>query len=245
MGTRGQALTWRLPACGMACVIALAAAVADRAAAQSENLFGGPSPWQAAPRPEPQPIRTHSYAPAAHDPSDPMAFFNSQPKAAAPDRPVTPLVAHVGGGGGGAYCVRLCDGRYFPLQRHGDSTPAELCNAFCPASKTKVFFGGAEIDGARASDGTRYTSLPHAFLYRERLVSDCTCNGKTPYGLATLDVKTDGTLRAGDIVATKEGLKAFAGTHWRRGAQTANFTPINKARLARERLGRVAVTSSE
>src|SRR5262245_48314833 len=226
----------------MACAIALAAAVAG-AAAQSENLFGTPLPWQVQ-RAEPQPVRTHSYAPAAHDPSDPMAFFNSQPKAAGPDRPAPPPIANAGGGGG-AYCVRLCDGRYFPLQRHGDSSAAELCHAFCPASKTKVFFGGAEIDGARAADGTRYASLPHAFLYRERLVSDCTCNGKTPYGLATLDVKTDSTLRAGDIVATKEGLKAFAGTLRRRGVQTANFTPIDKARLARERLGRVAVTSSD
>jgi Protein of unknown function (DUF2865) len=239
VGTRGQALTWRLPACA----IALAAAIAGRAAAQSENLFGTPPPWQAQ-RTEPQPVRTHSYSPAAHDPRDPMAFFNSQPKAAGPDRPASPPVAHAGGGGG-AYCVRLCDGRYFPLQRHGDSSPAELCHAFCPASKTKVFFGGAEIDGARAADGARYTSLPNAFLYRERLISDCTCNGKTPYGLATLDVKTDNTLRPGDIVATREGLKAFAGSRWRRGVQTADFTPLNKAQLARERLGRVAVTSSE
>ena len=49
-----------------------------------------------------------------------------------------------GSGGGGArvaYCVRLCDGRYFPIQRHANATPVQLCSALCPASQTKVFDG--------------------------------------------------------------------------------------------------------
>ena len=139
-------------------------------------------------------------------------------------------------GGALAYCVRLCDGRYFPLQRHGDVTPAEQCSAFCPASRTKVFFG-ADIEGARAADGTRYVSLDKAFLYRDRLVPDCTCNGKTSFGLAPLDPATDPTLRPGDMVATKDGLMSFQGAH-RHGAM---FTPVDRSRLARERLGGIAV----
>src|SRR5215475_5315001 len=41
---------------------------------------------------------------------------------------------------GAAFCVRSCDGKYFPLMRGGTS-PAQMCQAFCPASPTRVFFG--------------------------------------------------------------------------------------------------------
>src|SRR5262245_20404601 len=136
-----------------------------------------------------------------------------------------------------AYCVRLCDGRYFPLQRHGETSPADLCSAVCPASRTKVFMG-SEIDSARAPDGTRYASLTTAFVYRARLVPDCTCNGQTSFGLAALDPATDPTLRPGDLVATKDGLMAFRGAR-RHGV--AAFTPVDRSRLAREQLGAVTV----
>src|SRR4029078_1296065 len=38
---------------------------------------------------------------------------------------------------GPAFCVRSCDGKYFPLMR-GAASPAQMCQAFCPASPTKV-----------------------------------------------------------------------------------------------------------
>jgi Protein of unknown function (DUF2865) len=119
------------------------------------------------------------------------------------------------------YCVRLCDGRYFPLQRNGGSNAAQLCNSFCPASQTRVFSGGG-IDHATATDGTRYASLRNAFAYRERVVDNCTCNGRDPYGLVTLNLTDDSTLRPGDIVATNEGFVAFNGS----GRRQAEFTPI-------------------
>src|SRR5262249_16106480 len=31
--------------------------------------------------------------------------------------------------GGLAYCVRLCDGRYFPIQRHSGATSAQTCSS--------------------------------------------------------------------------------------------------------------------
>src|SRR4051812_43539886 len=34
-----------------------------------------------------------------------------------------------------AYCVRLCDGGYFPMQRHTNATSIQLFSAFCPATK--------------------------------------------------------------------------------------------------------------
>src|SRR5262249_9186930 len=115
----------------------------------------------------------------------------------------------------------------FPIQRHGAATPVQLCNALCPASKTKVFSGG-EITGAVASDGARYADLEHAFLFRQRLIANCTCNGKDAFGLAPIDVAADPTLRPGDMVATDKGVKTYTGAKTKHGGQTAEFTPVEK-----------------
>lgn len=106
-----------------------------------------------------------------------------------------------------AYCVRLCDGRYFPMQRHSNATSIQLCNAFCPAAKTQVF-NGSQIDHAVASNGGHYASLQNAFVYREKIVPGCTCNGKNEFGLAKIDVESDPTLKPGDIVSTGDNQKA-------------------------------------
>jgi hypothetical protein len=125
-------------------------------------------------------------------------------------------------GSGVAYCVRLCDGHFFPIQR-GNASPAETCNSFCPASKTKIFSGGS-IDHSVARDGTRYADLAGAFLFRTKIVPGCTCNGRDAFGLATVKPSEDPTLRAGDVVATESGFMAYRG-----GGKHANFTPIEQA----------------
>jgi hypothetical protein len=115
------------------------------------------------------------------------------------------------GRGGNAHCVRLCDGRHFPVARSANVAPGALCSALCPASKTKVFYGSA-IDTASAEDGGRYSDLPTAFAYRQRVSSDCTCNGRDILGLARMDVASDPTLRAGDMIATAQGVQVFTGS---------------------------------
>jgi hypothetical protein len=115
-------------------------------------------------------------------------------------------------GGGKAFCVRLCDGRYYPItSASANSTPVQMCSAMCPAAKTKVFHGG-EINSAADSSGTRYSKLDQAFAYRKSVVPGCSCNGKDAFGLVQVDAKSDPTLRAGDIVATEDGLKPFQGS---------------------------------
>jgi hypothetical protein len=120
--------------------------------------------------------------------------------------PNTPSISG-GTGRSVAYCVRLCDGRYFPMQRSGNATSIQLCNAFCPAAKTQVFTG-SQIDHAVASSGARYANLDNAFVYRQKIVPGCTCNGKDTFGLAKIDVASDPTLKPGDIVATGDNQKA-------------------------------------
>jgi hypothetical protein len=48
---------------------------------------------------------------------------------------------------GKTYCVRLCDGSYYPVASAGNATPVQMCSAMCPAAKTGIFRGG-EIDTA-------------------------------------------------------------------------------------------------
>jgi hypothetical protein len=126
-------------------------------------------------------------------------------------------------GSGPAFCVRSCDGRYFPLAR-GNATPVQICQAFCPASPTKVFFGSS-IDSAASSSGERYADSENAYNYRKAMRADCTCNGRDPAGLAPVDLTLDTSLRAGDVIATTSGLVAYSGV--KVGVnQTAEFTPV-------------------
>jgi len=116
-----------------------------------------------------------------------------------------------------SYCVRLCDGRYFPMQRYNNATPAQICSSLCPASKTQVFNGGA-IDYAVAPNGARYADLDNAFVYRKQIVAGCTCNGRDTFGLAPMETAADPTLRPGDVVVTAEGPMSFKGGRWTRAA---------------------------
>lgn len=201
-------LKW--PSAGLLCAFSVAFLVAAPGAASAgffDFLFGG---QQSAPSPG-----VSAYA--------------------EPTAPSTRLPADLGAvqpassGRAVAFCVRLCDGRHFPLEHAANATPVETCRSLCPAAKTQVFFGSA-IDGAVAHDGARYADLDNAFVYRQRLVPNCTCNGKDAVGLATPDAATDPTLRPGDIVATATGLMAYAG---KRG-QTAAFTPVDRATVNAE-----------
>jgi Protein of unknown function (DUF2865) len=124
--------------------------------------------------------------------------------------------------GGPAFCVRSCDGKYFPLMRSAAS-PAKICEAFCPASPTKVFFGSS-IDDAYAASGERYADSENAFSYRKSLRADCTCNGHNPAGLAPVDLMLDDSLRPGDTLATTEGLVAYSGARLGNG-QAPDFRP--------------------
>ena len=138
------------------------------------------------------------------------------------------------------YCVRTSDGFYFPVQAHAGVSAADACRTFCPASQTRLYSGGS-IDHAVASNGSRYTDLDTAFLYRKQLVAGSTCNGRDAFGLARVDVNSDPTLRPGDVVATKSGLVAFTGMK----NKVADFTPLdsyrNLSKGARDKLSEMKI----
>jgi hypothetical protein len=183
----------------LAIVTSLAVPCADaQAASLFEFLFG---PRQPAP-----PQQANAF-------SNPHENFGPGPEA-------QPTMQRMSG-----YCVRLCDGRYFPVTAQGNASPAEMCQSFCPASATRVYSGGS-IDYAVNHDGSRYRELKNAFVYRERFVAGCTCNGRDSVGLAPVDLAMDPTLRRGDIVATTEGLYAYNGPSSEGQQNAQQFTPV-------------------
>jgi hypothetical protein len=141
------------------------------------------------------------------------------------DRPQTPREVRT------IYCVRLCDGRHFPLPRKtgvANMTNAQICSAMCPAAETRVY-SGPIIDQAIAPNGEAYSALATAFLYRERVVPGCGCSESGSGGVAALDPKDDPTLRRGDIIVTREGPVVYTGAD-RRKDRDAAFVPAEEYR---------------
>ncbi|WP_257166363.1 DUF2865 domain-containing protein [Bradyrhizobium sp. SRS-191] len=136
-----------------------------------------------------------------------------------------------GGSSSVAWCVRTCDGRYFPLGATGDQSKEATCNSFCPASKTEVVYGSS-IDNAETEGGKSYSALPNAFKYRTEIVDGCTCNGKDHFGLAKVSIDNDPTLRKGDVVASDDGLKVANRSAGRKSAEL-NFSPAPAALRAK------------
>jgi len=198
---QSESQRWMKRAACAAGGLMLIAAAGSSAPAQAQDffsaLFGG-------------------FAPSRHAPSMPFAEPGYDDSA-----PVQPRVA---AGPSKAYCVRTCDGRYFPMGDTGNDSKAGLCQSLCPASATKVVYGH-DIDSAATDSGKPYSALPNAFRYRTELVSGCTCNGKTPGGLAHIDAKDDPTLHRGDLVANADGTLSTTGKSKR---VTLKVSPASK-----------------
>ena len=182
-----------------------------------------------------------------HHPQPPMTpmSYGGQENASGttfpPEGPVSRPRTGSHGGGSQAYCVRTCDGRYFPISATSNQSRAASCNSFCPAAETKVVYG-SHIDSAVTDGGRSYSELPNAFRYRNELVAGCTCNGKDPIGLAAVKIENDPTLRRGDIVAGPNGLMMAARTADRRGA-SLDLSPAPDS--IRARYQRVPVVASQ
>src|SRR3954447_23096573 len=90
-------------------------ATAANAQSLFETLFGA-RPARAALPPR--------YANPTRDPGDPLFYQRQRTVLGATASGTARATA-----GAAAYCVRLCDGRYFPLQHHVAASPVELCNS--------------------------------------------------------------------------------------------------------------------
>jgi hypothetical protein len=197
MAARGRTGLVRIAAGGIAALIAFAPAPAS-AAGLFESLFGG--------------LRRAFERPIQQIPDRMQELVDPL------NRSAERAPAREGRGPARAFCVRTCDGHYFPVRAHPNMSAGEACSAFCPSSETRLY-SGSNIDHAVARDGTRYGALKTAYLYRKQITVGCTCNGRNQFGVASIDVTNDPTLRRGDVVATRDGLVAYTG-------KKDDFTPV-------------------
>jgi hypothetical protein len=179
-----------------------------------------------------------SLAPSRPERSTPLPFASEGDFFGRPAEQPRPRVSY---GGGQAYCVRTCDGRYFPISAGDGQSRAASCNSFCPASETRIVYGSS-IDHAATENGKPYSELPNAFRYRNELVAGCTCNGRDQLGLAAMKIEDDPTLRKGDIVAGANGLAVASRAADRRGA-SLNFSPASAS--VRAKYQRVPIVAAE
>ncbi len=106
---------------------------------------------------------------------------------------------------GGGYCVRACDGYYFPLIKTPRISGQQSCEFACPSARVQLY-EGASIEQARNAKGQLYSALPAAFSFRDKLTAGCTCNdpaASRDYYLALS--RRDPTLQTGDIVVGEKG----------------------------------------
>ena len=133
-------------------------------------------------------------------------------RAAAQNEPYgDPSGSEPGAAAGGEFCVRACDGYFFPLIRSARATKQQSCAFACPSATVEYYHGGS-IDSARNLRGQRYTELPNAFKYREQAVPGCACHPPGQSQQTSLRIaRKDPTAQAGDIVVEDGGAYVFNG----------------------------------
>ncbi len=120
-------------------------------------------------------------------------------------------------GGPRAYCVRTCDGFFFPagpaMSGEGRAAQQTSCNSMCPGAEVALYTVARQgsIEDAVGPRGQSYTALRTAFRFRQTVDRACTCQGVATNGLARLPITHDFTLRAGDVVVTEQGVRVFRG----------------------------------
>lgn len=112
----------------------------------------------------------------------------------------------------GGFCVRACDGYYFPLIKSTRATRQQSCEMACPSAQMEIF-DGATIETARNRKGQRYSALPRAFAYRGGSTGACACNDpKSSQAYYEENARTDPTLQSGDVVVETEGAFVYRGS---------------------------------
>lgn len=127
-------------------------------------------------------------------------------------------------GGPITYCVRSCDGRFFPVSGRGDQSHADVCKNFCPSADVNVY-SGSSIEDAYTPQGKPYSKSVNAFRYRNELVPNCSCNGVSALGLSYARIEDDPTIRSGDIIAKAEGMMVAVSSDRRRSG--IMFRPLS------------------
>ncbi|MGF6311816.1 hypothetical protein ABIB82_005793 [Bradyrhizobium sp. i1.8.4] len=193
--------------------------------------------WAGSPASAQQLPSDSAYAPA---PSlFPMPGFEQAPGFEPAQRPRLRvyITTRLERGGRQNFCVRTCDGRFFPLPRMSEAADIRTCEAACPAAEVKLY-SGSDIDGARTEQGETYKTLANAFRFQREIVPQCSCSAGTSTGLSPIAIEDDMTLRTGDIIAADDGFKIAAISSGQR--RSVLFRPLPKAKAQALGLARLS-----
>ncbi len=156
-----------------AMALSLLGVSAPGAHAQSllQNLFGNLfSSAPARPRPAPAPVIV--------EPS-PASISRASPYLAKPFQPYEKRRLSRSGHYR-TYCVRQCDGYYFPIESSASRSNFEEAEQKCQnrCRGAKLFYlpkNSTEIEEMVDLQGRRYDEMPSAFVYRKTLIDGCSC----------------------------------------------------------------------
>jgi hypothetical protein len=124
-------------------------------------------------------------------------------------------------GGLQSYCVRDCDGYFFPVGVYSGSADTaahqRACSSLCPGARTTLFIlrnGSDKIEDAVAARGGRsaYSRLTASLRRRGETgkSESCSCHSGAEESPASA-ILHDPTLRRGDVVMTTHGVEVFRG----------------------------------
>lgn len=206
-----RASAFHSPAIKAVLVLAAAVAATDARAEIDllDFLFGPDPPARSTPSRGGGAVRPR-YRPS---PSRPASFRFMRPAASE----ITPSA-------GDGFCVRVCDGYFFPLIKSERATRQQSCEYACPSAPMAIY-EGSTIEGARSRKGEPYTRLPTAFQFRDKPAQHCACS-RPDTALAYYEriVRSDPTLRRGDVVIAANGALVYGGP-----GEGGAFTPLARA----------------
>lgn len=151
--------------------------------------------------------------------------------------------------GSRSYCVRECDGYFFPVGVYSSASDTashqRTCNKLCPGAKTTLYVmrsGSDKIeDAVAARGGTLYTRLISTLQRRGDTDKECSCHASGAAETPASAIYHDFTLRRGDAVMTPHGMEVFhGGAHY--PYTTSDFRSLAETRDLPERTRRMLAT---
>ncbi|WP_036290612.1 DUF2865 domain-containing protein [Methylosinus sp. PW1] len=123
--------------------------------------------------------------------------------------------------GGRSYCVRECDGYFFPVGLYSSANDTashqRACGRLCPGARTTLYVmrGGSDKmeDAVAARGGATYGRLMASLQRKNEGEKDmeCSCHAGQTNESSIEAIYLDPTLRRGDAVMTTHGVEIFHG----------------------------------
>jgi hypothetical protein len=84
----------------------------------------------------------------------------------------------------------------------------------CLGSPTTIYSARTfcDLESSVDSKGSSYSKLSTALRFKEEITPGCSCQSQLGDGLADLPITQDTTLKKGDMVVSKTGVRTFQGS---------------------------------